>query len=107
MENKKIKYLILGGGVSGISTAVFLGKDEDYIHLGNTILDDDENLIHSHNQYGIDLYEPNYEEIILNANYHFFYKGVKFVSPEIIKNLKIKRNEPKDVLDINLINSIK
>ena len=36
MENKKIKYLILGGGVSGISTAVFLGKDEDYLILEKT-----------------------------------------------------------------------
>jgi glycosyltransferase involved in cell wall biosynthesis len=82
------------------------GEDLDYIHLGNTILNDNENLIHSHNQYGFNLYEPNYEEIILNPKYHFFYKGVKFVSPEVIKNIKIKRNETKDVLDVNLINSI-
>jgi hypothetical protein len=82
------------------------GDDLDYIHLGDNMLEDNENLIHSHNQYGINLYEPNYEEIILNPKYHFFYKGVKFVSPEIIKNIKIKRNEPKDILDINLINTV-
>jgi hypothetical protein len=82
------------------------GDDLDYIHLDNIILNDDENLIHSHNQYGINLYEPNYEEIILNPNYHFFYKGVKFVSPEIIKNIKIKRNEPKDIVDVGLIDMV-
>jgi protoporphyrinogen oxidase len=33
MEIKKVKYLIVGAGVSGLSTAAFLGKDNDYLIL--------------------------------------------------------------------------
>ena len=33
---KKVKYLIVGGGVSGISTAAFLGDNEDYLILEKT-----------------------------------------------------------------------
>ena len=33
---RKVKYLIVGGGVSGISTAAFLGDDEDYLILEKT-----------------------------------------------------------------------
>ena len=32
----KVKYLIVGGGVSGISTAAFLGDNEDYLILEKT-----------------------------------------------------------------------
>jgi protoporphyrinogen oxidase len=33
MENENVKFLILGAGVSGISAAGFLGKEEDYLVL--------------------------------------------------------------------------
>jgi glycosyltransferase involved in cell wall biosynthesis len=82
------------------------GKDLDYIHtkLAPLIkLSDD---IQSHNSYGIGRYELNYDEIIHNPVNHFYSRGVKFVSPKIIKDMKKKRNEPKDINDINLLNSI-
>jgi hypothetical protein len=82
------------------------GKDLDYIHtkLAPLIkLSDD---IQSHNSYGIGRYELNYDEIIHNPANHFYSRGVKFVSPKIIKDMKKKRNEPKDINDINLLNSI-
>jgi protoporphyrinogen oxidase len=36
MDHKKVKYLILGAGVSGISAANYLGKNEDYLILEKT-----------------------------------------------------------------------
>lgn len=82
------------------------GEDLDYIHLNTTLIHDEQNLIHSHNDYGKELYEPNYDEIILNPHFHFYSMGVKFASLDIIRRMKLKRNEPKDVNDINLIGSI-
>lgn len=82
------------------------GDDLDYLHHTDVLIHDDENMIHSHNQYGLDLYALNYDEIIHNPENYFYSQGVKFVSPKIIKDLKVKRNEPKDVTDVALIDSI-
>lgn len=82
------------------------GEDLDYIHLNPTIVQDELNLIHSHNEYGKELYQPNYDEIILNPDFHFYSMGVKFASLDIIKRMKTKRNEPKDITDIQLIDTV-
>jgi len=82
------------------------GKDLDYIHTKSAPLIKLSDDIQSHNSYGIGRYELNYDEIIHNPVNHFYSRGVKFVSPKIIKDMKEKRNEPKDINDINLLNSI-
>jgi len=82
------------------------GDDLDYIHLNPITIQDEQDLIHSHNEYGKDLYEPSYDEIILNPDNHFYSRGVKFASLDVIKKMKQKRNEPKDINDIELINSV-
>ena len=82
------------------------GKDLDYIHTKSAPLIKVSDDIQSHNSYGIGRYELNYDEIIHNPVNHFYSRGVKFVSPKIIKDMKKKRNEPKDINDINLLNSI-
>ena len=82
------------------------GKDLDYIHTKSAPLIKVSDDIQSHNSYGIGRYELNYDEIIHNPVNHFYSRGVKFVSPKIIKDMKEKRNEPKDINDINLLNSI-
>jgi glycosyltransferase involved in cell wall biosynthesis len=66
------------------------GKDLDYIHTKLVPL----------------IKLSDYDEIIHNPANHFYSRGVKFVSPKIIKDMKKKRNEPKDINDINLLNSI-
>ena len=82
------------------------GKDLDYIHTKSSpVLNLGED-IQSHNSYGIGMYDINYDDIIHNPENHFYSRGVKFVSPKIIKSLKEKRNEPKDINDINLLNTI-
>jgi hypothetical protein len=82
------------------------GEDLDYIHINENKIVDPQDLIHSHNEYGKDLYPLSYDEIILNPEFHFYSMGVKFVTLDIIKRMKEKRNEPKDVTDIQLINSV-
>lgn len=78
--------------------------DIDYLHTDD-ILQGGE-LITSHNDYGVGLYEKTPEEIIYDGNLHFYHRGLKFTSLDQVKKLKITRNEPKDVTDVQLIDSV-
>jgi hypothetical protein len=82
------------------------GQDLDYLHHELKLVSDPYNLIYSHNQYGIGIYDLPYDEIIYNPEFHFYSQGVKFVSPRIVRHLKSKRGEPKDIIDIELIDTI-
>ena len=80
-------------------------KDIDYLHFGDEQLPGDE-LIQSHNDYGVGRYHTNKDEIIFNPNNHFYHFGIKFSSLSVVKKLKEKRGEEKDFRDIELINSV-
>jgi hypothetical protein len=82
------------------------GEDVDYLHHFEDKITDPQNVIHSHNEYGVGRYDLSYDEIIYNPKYYFHSQGVKFASLETVKKLKEKRGEEKDLIDINLINSI-
>ena len=74
-------------------------KDLDLIHYDNPPAD-------SHNQYLETYYELTLDDIVNNPLYHLYYQGFKYVSLNVIKNMKIKRNEPKDVVDVQLIKKV-
>lgn len=82
------------------------GNDLDYLHNNPVILHDPTDLIHSHNSYGVGRYHLDRDEIIYNPENHFYSMGVKFASLDVVKKLKEKRGEPKDKVDIDLINKI-
>ena len=42
-----------------------------------------------------------------NPLYHLYHNGFKYVSLDVIKNMKKTRNEPKDVIDVKLAEEIK
>ena len=46
------------------------------------------------------------DDIIYNPDNHFYHRGIKFASLEVVKQLKLKRGEPKDKIDIELINGL-
>jgi hypothetical protein len=81
------------------------GQDLDYIHHGDVKINGN-NLISSHNSYGVNLYPFNYDEIIFNPNHHFYTRGVKFMVPRLVRELKETRGEEKDKRDVKLINTI-
>ena len=81
--------------------------DLDYLHSTPEEIKDERDLIHSHNQYGIGRYHIERDEIIHNPHNHFYHRGIKFVTLEVVKKLKQKRGEEKDIRDIKLIDSIK
>ena len=75
-------------------------KDIDKIYYNNPPAD-------SHNQYLKNLYKLSLDDIINNPIYHLYYNGFKYVSLDVIKNMKKTRNEPKDVIDVKLAEEIK
>ena len=74
-------------------------KDLDLIYYNDEPKD-------SHNQYLESLYEVTLDDIINNPDYYLYYQGFKYVSLSVIKNMKSLRNEPKDIKDVELIESI-
>ena len=75
-------------------------KDIDLIYFNNPPVD-------SHNQYVGTLYKLTLDDIFNNPMYHLYYNGFKYVSLDVIKNMKKIRNEPKDVIDVKLAEEIK
>ena len=75
-------------------------KDIDKIYYKNPPAD-------SHNQYLENLYKVTLDNIVNNPIYHLYYNGFKYVSLDVIKNMKKIRNEPKDIIDVKLAEEIK
>jgi hypothetical protein len=75
-------------------------KDIDLIYYNNPPAD-------SHNQYLETHYKLTLDDIINNPLYHLYYQGFKYVSLNVIKNMKKLRNEQKDIIDVNLIEKIR
>ncbi len=49
-------------------------------------------------------YEDSVDDIIFNPENHFWFNGIKFASLNIIKKMKEKRKELKDIIDLRIIN---
>ncbi len=75
-------------------------KDIDKIYYNNPPSD-------SHNQYIGTLYKLTLDAMINNPLYHLYHNGFKYVSLDVIKNMKKIRNEPKDIIDVKLAEEIK
>ena len=60
----------------------------------------DNHSVHAH------YYDLPLDEIIFNPTYHFYWEGLKFTSLDIVKQMKEKRAEGKDIHDIQLINQL-
>ncbi len=76
-------------------------KDIDYLHKDNKILKLQKTGIHDGKW--LLYYHINKDEIIYNPNHYFYFNGFKFASLKVIKEMKLKRGEPKDISDIKLI----
>jgi len=80
-------------------------KDLDFLHYGH-----DTQLPHiagvdSHNSWA-HYYSIHKDEIIFHPDYHFYYKGLKFASLDIVQLMKLRRNEFKDQRDVLLIKKL-
>lgn len=80
-------------------------KDIDYLH-SNPIEFVGNQLVQSHNEYGVGLYPTNVDDIVHNPRNHFYRYGVKFSSLEVVAKLKRKRGERKDFRDLKMIGKL-
>lgn len=79
-------------------------RDVDFLYLGDHI-ETNTHDFSCHN--GETKYYPMHkDEVIVNPGHHFYYQGIKFATPEVIKTMKQVRCEEKDLKDIQLINTI-
>ncbi len=79
-------------------------RDLDFLCHGSDDLITGHQLIACHND-EVYHYETSKDDIIFNPENHFYFKGVKFASLSMIRSMKAKRNEAKDVQDVALINN--
>jgi hypothetical protein len=79
-------------------------KDIDYLHKNDNILNMEN--IENHNGIWLSYYTKTKEDIIYNPENHFYFNGFKFVSLNILREMKKKRNEIKDQNDLKLLNII-
>ena len=103
---KKFNYdeeiFCLDGSVTMAAYGIRDSRDLDYIHLGEKQIDCLNKELGNHN-YQLKYHPINKAELILNPNNYFYYDGVKYITLDIVKKMKTKRNELKDRHDIQLI----
>lgn len=102
-KNIPLETFCAGGstplGILGIRES----RDFDLLHCSDDIDGIGDPNISSHDS-ELCYYPHNKIEIIMNPRYHFYYKGLKFITLDILSEMKKNRNEkPKDVRDIALI----
>ena len=51
-------------------------------------------------------YDIDKNDIIYNPKIHFYVHGIKMANIEVIKNMKISRDEQKDRVDVKLIGGL-
>ena len=78
-------------------------RDLDYIHFSG--LNMGQNGIDCHNS-ELHHYTKTKDEILFNPRNHFYFSGYKFASIETVMDMKIKRNEEKDKVDVELIKRV-
>ena len=79
-------------------------RDLDFLYYGDSI-DTGMSDVSCHNE-EMKYYQHTKNDIIFNPQNHFYYKGIKFASLEVVRAMKKFRNEKKDQVDIRLIASI-
>lgn len=86
---------------SSILSIYGLRDVNDLDFLSRSFIDSPNNKINCHNK---DLeYEKEIDDLIFNPENHFYFDGLKFISLGILKEIKAKRNELKDKIDLELI----
>jgi hypothetical protein len=77
-------------------------NDLDYLHFENIELKGEK--INCHKGKWLKYYHINKDDIIYNPKYHFYCSGYKFITLNVLKEMKKKRGEEKDIKDIIIIN---
>jgi len=79
-------------------------RDIDFLHREKHF-GANSSIISCHNK-EIHNYNHKKDEIIFNPDNHFYHMTLKFASLDVIKQLKEKRAEPKDIKDVQLLSGV-
>jgi glycosyltransferase involved in cell wall biosynthesis len=79
--------------------------DLDYLHLDPAHVMGGSELINSHEK-ELDKYPLHKHDILFNHFNHFFFNDIKFATLDVVKALKEKRGEEKDIKDVKLMESL-
>lgn len=79
--------------------------DLDVIHFADADFSDVEPLVNSHNP---DAHHHVFhrDDILFNPDLHFHFLGCKFATLDVIRRLKVKRNEEKDRRDVAMMDEL-
>lgn len=80
-------------------------SDIDYMCVAKEFDKVNNEIISNHHNY-IKYYKTTIEDLVLNPKNYLVYSGVKFITLDVLKKMKMNRNEDKDRDDVRLINSI-
>ena len=80
-------------------------KDIDYLQVNDSNMFKNQ-LISCHKNIWLEYYHTNKETIIFDPENYFYFNGYKVATLNVLKEMKQKRNEQKDIIDISLINKI-
>ena len=80
-------------------------RDIDFIHTYEKIIDTKIIGVTDHNS-ASNYHNQDRFSLLNDPRYFFYYSGFKVIALEQLKQYKKNRNEKKDILDVNLINSI-
>ena len=61
--------------------------------------------VECHNSH-TDHYRQKKDDIIYDPKFHFYVHGVKFASIDVVRDMKVLRDEEKDRVDVELIKTI-
>jgi len=80
------------------------GRDLDFLHHAGNITTNLQDI----NCHNLDAghYNEQIDEIIFNPAKHFYFNGLKFAALEVIRDMKVNRNEQKDQKDVKLIEGV-
>ena len=84
---------------------VFINNNNDKVRK-NKVEELKKNNINPHTRKWLNYYPTNIDSLIFDPQNYFYINGHKFMSINYLKEMKNKRNEPKDIVDISLINKI-
>ena len=78
-------------------------RDLDFLHVNNIESLSPDIECHNHESH---YYRVDKNDIIYNPTLHFYLHGIKFTNLQVVKDMKVFRNEEKDKRDVKLINGV-
>lgn len=105
LNQKENDWFCIDGGAVLSAYGLRDCNDFDVLHFESNINELNSPSIESHNAY-LPFHAYSLDDILFDPELHFFYRGVKFCTLSVVKQMKMRRKESKDLQDISLIHKI-